>query len=172
MAQTRSKLLKLRPAVNDTLIDTRRKPVLTLVEDSSTGIHDMLFPPCDKWRYEEAGVGNHDSCGGNLRIELATFTASESDTASQGGFETMLELESSIRRWGWTPEPLNLFMNVAWAHGGDGELCVKRPACQAGDFVVLQACVDCLVVMSACPNDLMDTNAGAPDRVEYQVVRD
>ena len=144
--------------------------MLTLVEDSSIGVHDMLFPPCDEWRYTEAGVGEHDSCGGNLRSELAAFTATASETANQRGLDTMLELESSIRRWGWTPEPLNLFMNVAWGQDSDGRLSVKRPDCQPGDFVALQACVDCLVVMSACPNDLMDTNGGQPGSVEYQIL--
>ncbi|TKA27384.1 hypothetical protein B0A50_04996 [Salinomyces thailandicus] len=168
MAQTRSKLLKLIPSVNDVLIDTRRQPVLKLVEDSSSGTHDMLFPPCDEWRYKEAGVPDHDSCGANLRMELSAYVtnASEERSAGIGG---LVELESSVRRWGWTPEPFNLFMNVPWA-GDKGELKVKRPVCKANDCVVLEAMVECLVVMSACPNDLMDTNGGSPSAAAYEIV--
>jgi uncharacterized protein YcgI (DUF1989 family) len=167
MAQTRSKLLKLRPAIDDTLIDTRREPLLTLIEDSTAGIHDMLFPPCDTWRYAQAGVPDHDSCGSNLRKALEHFMAKP---AGLKGLESLTELESSIRRWGWTPEPLNLFMNVTWSSDLAGELCVQKPECRPGDSVVLQAAVDCLVVMSACPNDLMNTNGGLPGHVEYEIV--
>jgi uncharacterized protein YcgI (DUF1989 family) len=51
MAQSRSALGKVIPSVGDTLIDTHRQPVVTLTEDTSTGVHDMLFPACDSWRY-------------------------------------------------------------------------------------------------------------------------
>ncbi|KAK4541878.1 hypothetical protein LTR36_007242 [Oleoguttula mirabilis] len=149
------------------MVDTRRKAVLKLVEDSSSGVHDMLFPACDAWRYNEAGAQGHDSCGGNLRRALAEYVAHASK--EQPGTESMLELESSIRRWGWTPEPLNLFMNVPWS-GREGELQVKRPECKEMDFVVLEALVECLVVMSACPNDLLDTNGGKPGTAMYEVL--
>jgi hypothetical protein len=51
MAQSRSALGKVIPSVGDTLIDTHRQPVVTLTSDTSPGIHDMLFPACDSWRY-------------------------------------------------------------------------------------------------------------------------
>jgi uncharacterized protein YcgI (DUF1989 family) len=75
MAQSRSKLQKVIPVVNDAFVDTHRQPVLTLVEDTSPGIHDMVFPPCDDWRYIEAGAHGHDSCAANLRRELAAYTS-------------------------------------------------------------------------------------------------
>ncbi|KAK5111188.1 hypothetical protein LTR85_012237 [Meristemomyces frigidus] len=164
MAQTRSKLMKIMPSVDDTFVDTRREAVLKLVEDTSLGTHDMLFPPCDKWRYNQAGAQGHDSCGGNLRTALADYTAGE-----HPGTDSLLELESSIRRWGWTPEPLNLFMNVPWS-GETGKLQVKRPGCEENVFVVFEASVECFVVMSACPNDLLDTNGGKPGAAAYEVL--
>lgn len=170
MAQSRQKLQRLLPTINDTFIDTRRQPILTLVEDTSSGVHDMIFPPCDEWRYAEAGVAGHDSCARNLRTELAAAIAQD---CGQKGQAPLVELEERIRSWGWTPEPLNLFMNVpvgSMNENGKGILQVKRPSCKQGAYVVLRAEVDCLVVMSACPNDLLDTNGGLPGDAAYEVV--
>ncbi|KAF2488428.1 hypothetical protein BU16DRAFT_532219 [Lophium mytilinum] len=166
MAQSRSRLSSIRPKVNDTFVDARRRAVLTMIEDSSSGVHDMLFPPCDKWRYEEAGAEGHGSCAANLRTELAAFTAKLRLQGELGS--PLMELEEKIGEWGWTPEPLNLFMNVPV--GGDGGLSVKRPACTEGNYVVLRAETECLVVMSACPNDLLDTNGGMPGDAEFEVL--
>lgn len=164
MAQTRSKLMKLTLAVGDVLVDTRREPLLKLVEDSSSGTHDLLFPPCDQWRYAQAGVPEHDSCGDNLRAQLSAVVSSEECPSP----DSLRELEASIRDWGWTPEPLNVFMNVPW--NTDGSLQVRRPDCKHNDYIVLEALAECLVVMSACPNDLMDTNGGICGPVEYETV--
>jgi uncharacterized protein YcgI (DUF1989 family) len=175
MAQSRQKLSKLRPGIDDTFIDTQRRPVLTLVEDSSKGVHDMLYPPCDAWRYAEAGVSEHDSCAGTLRKELERFVEGiATGETADGKSNPLIELEKSIRTWGWAPEPLNLFMNVkaeAAAIGKNaGALSVNRPDGNLGDYVVLRAEVDCLVVLSACPNDLLDTNGGKPGPAAYQIL--
>lgn len=131
----------------------------------------MIFPPCDDWSYAEAGAHGHESCGANLRRELAAFTTTlKGEDVKQNGLR---ELEEKIRVWGWTPEPLNLFMNVPVGSTREGELgrlTVEKPLCMAGDHVVLRAEVDCLVVMSACPNDLMDTNAGDCTDAGFEVL--
>lgn len=165
MGQTRSKLMKLTLSPGDVLVNTRREPLLKLVEDSSSGTHDMLFPPCDQWRYAQAGVPEHGSCGDNLRRELTECIASEQHPTT----ESLQELEATISNWGWTPEPLNVFMNVPWSP--DGSLQVQRPDCKAHDFVVLEALTACLIVMSACPNDLMDTNGRTCGPVQYEVIQ-
>jgi uncharacterized protein YcgI (DUF1989 family) len=54
--------------------------------------------------------------------------------------------------------------------GEKGRLRVARPVCKAGDYVVLRADVDCLIVMSACPNDLLDTNGGEPSDAAYEML--
>lgn len=168
MSQSRSKLQKIIPEVNDTFVDTHRQPVLTLVQDTSRGTHDMLFPACDGWRYEEAGAEGegHASCAGNLLREMAKFTGKHG--RGDGHAQTpLIELEDKVRTWGWTPEPLNLFMNVPVE---DGRLSIKSPDGKEGDCVVLRAEVECLVVMSACPNDVADTNAGSPGDAVYEVL--
>jgi uncharacterized protein YcgI (DUF1989 family) len=171
MAQTRSTLQRVIPVVGDTFVDTHRKPVLTMIEDTSPGVHDMIFPPCDDWRYTEAGADGHGSCAGNLRNELASIAKTLAQDGNQNS--SLIELESKIRTWGWTPEPLNLFMNVpigSMKDGEKGKLQVARPTCQPGAYVILRADVDCFVVMSACPNDLLDTNGGKPSDAAYEIM--
>lgn len=107
----------------------------------------------------------HGSCGANLREQLAAYVRDKGhDDAA------IVELEECIRRWGWMPEPLNVFMNVPW-EGREGRLEVRRPRCEAGDFVVLKAMVECVVVISACPNDVLDTNGGTPGPIAYEVLQ-
>lgn len=169
-AQTRSKLQRLIPIVGDSFVDTQRQPIFTLIEDTSSGIHDMIFPPCDDWRYAEAGAIGHESCAANLKKELTAVTSILRYEAEEE--QPLIELESKMRAWGWTPEPLNLFMNVPVGSMDEGEkglLQVKRPFCEPGASVTLRADANCLIVMSACPNDLLDTNSGKPSNAAYEV---
>jgi hypothetical protein len=116
----------------------------------------------------EAGHEGHDSCAANLQIDLGAYIAeSLMDGAEVEALDPLMELEMRVRMWGWTPEPLNLFMNVPVT---EGKISVEIPVCKPGDYVVLRAEVECLVVMSACPNDLMDTNGGRPGHAQYEVL--
>jgi uncharacterized protein YcgI (DUF1989 family) len=147
MPHTRATLESLRIAPGDHLYSERRRPILTLVEDTSPGVHDMLFPACDPARYELLGhEGHHDNCRENFHAALA---------------EVGLERPA-------VPSPLNLFMHVS-SEGGKLELLpsVSRP----GDHVVLRAERDVIVVLSACPQDLVPINGPAlvPNDVEVEL---
>ena len=56
MEASRASFMKLAPAVGDTFVTTQRRPILTLVEDTSGCAHDTLMAPCDRWRYGLLGV--------------------------------------------------------------------------------------------------------------------
>src|SRR5229473_2331424 len=72
MEHSRVAIGRIIPAVGDTLVTNRRRPILTLVEDTSGGIHDTLFAACDRWRYETLGCRDyHDNCTDNLATALA-----------------------------------------------------------------------------------------------------
>ena len=47
---------RLQPKAGDQLWTQLRRPILTVVADSSPGVHDTLFPCCDARRYEQLGV--------------------------------------------------------------------------------------------------------------------
>ena len=55
MEHSRLHFLKLRPEVGDTLITNRRRSILTLVGDTSPGVHDTVLAACDARRYELLG---------------------------------------------------------------------------------------------------------------------
>ena len=67
MQHTHASLNKLVPEVGDTLTSNERKPMLTVVEDTTDGAHDTLIAACDRWRYEElGGEEGHRNCADNL----------------------------------------------------------------------------------------------------------
>ena len=67
MEHTRATILKLIPQVGDTLRTNRRRPILTLREDTSPGVHDTLLAACDDYRYRLLGCNEyHDNCTDNL----------------------------------------------------------------------------------------------------------
>src|SRR5207253_5995200 len=53
---TRAHSLHLVPRPGDVLRTNRRRPIMTLIEDTSGGIHDTLIAACDRHRYAFLGV--------------------------------------------------------------------------------------------------------------------
>jgi len=149
MEHTRATLTKLRPAVGDQLYTNRRRPILTLVEDTSPGVHDTLMAACDDYRYGLLGCTEyHDNCTDNLWAALQALGLTPPET----------------------PSPLNLFMNIPWSE--DGTLAFETPRTVPGDYVVLEATLDCVVAFSACPQDILPINgrAGSPTEAHFQVL--
>lgn len=132
---TRSCLDRLAPRVGQAFYSNLRRPILTIVADSSPGRHDLLLSACDRERYRLLGhQGPHRSCVDNLRESLAVLgrTAPE------------------------VPAPVNVFENVAI--GADGELEILPPLVETGDTLTLRAELDGILVVSACPMDIVPTN--------------
>lgn len=72
MQHTHASLNKLIPEVGDTMTSNERKPMLTVVEDTTDGVHDTLIAACDRWRYEELGGDEgHRNCADNLVESLS-----------------------------------------------------------------------------------------------------
>lgn len=135
MEHSRAAFRKLSPSTGDAFVTTQRRPILRLVEDSSPGVHDTLIAACDVHRYRLLGhVGHHDNCTENLRQALAE-----------------LGLVSAV-----VPCPLNLFMNIPVSEGV--HLQWLAPVSRPGDHVDLLAELDCVVVFSACPMDIIPIN--------------
>jgi hypothetical protein len=140
MEHTRAALRRLVPRVGDAIYSTRRRPLLTLVADTSPGVHDTLIAACDPERYRLlGGAPDHPSCAQNFAAAIA-------------------EHGRSLPR---APAPLNLFMAIPWS--ADGELEFAPSPARAGDSVTFEADVDVLVVVSACPMDLNPINATMGD---------
>ena len=135
MEASRAWFMKLAAAIGDSFVTNRRRPILTLVEDTSGGRHDTLMAACDLERYGLLGVkGHHDNCRDNLHAALA---------------ELGLKVPA-------TPSPLNLFMNIPWTP--DGRLAWAEPVSTPGSYVRFRAEMDLVVAFSACPQDILPIN--------------
>ena len=76
MEHTRTALSRIMVRVGDSLVTNQRRPILTLVEDTSPGIHDTLIAACDRYRYTLLGCTTyHDNCTDNLAAALAALQA-------------------------------------------------------------------------------------------------
>ena len=154
MEHTRSCLEKLIPGIGDAMYSNRRRPILTVVEDTSLGVHDTLHAACDVDRYRLLGhKGYHANCADNLRSALAE-----------------LDLKTSH-----IPAPFNMFERVVVTGGQNpgGRLEIQPPLSQPGDYLLLRAELDnVVVVMSACPQDMSLTNGldRTPKDVAFQVL--
>ena len=101
--------------VGDSAYTNRRRRIVTVVDDTSPGQHDMQYAACDPARYAELGVeGYHESCQENLHTAL-------------GGFGIALD---------FTPQPWNLFTN--FFVNLDGTFTIKAPESRPGDCIVLR----------------------------------
>lgn len=149
MEHTRATLRRLVPKVGDQLYSNRRAPLLTLVADTSPGVHDTLIASCDEHRYRLLGHdGYHDNCTDNFASALRA---------------TGLEPPP-------VPAPLNLFMNIPWTP--DGSLTFDAPRSSPGDYVRLRAETNVVVVLSACPQDMIPVNGEqqTPTEASYRVL--
>ncbi|KAF2835980.1 hypothetical protein M501DRAFT_1026227 [Patellaria atrata CBS 101060] len=171
MSHTRSKLAKLTPEKGDTLFSQKRYPMLTITQDASPGVHDTLIAACDRWRYADLGAeGYHENCTDNCWDALAELTTNlESDTHPE-----VIEGVQAIQvgMGGRVPDPLNLFMNIPIGEGKGANRAAtfEAPLTKEGDFVVLRAEKDVVVVMSSCPQDMNAVNGGAPMDSHFQVL--
>ena len=149
MDATRATICKLRPSVGDSYYSNRRNAILKVEEDTSPGVHDTLMAACDNERYSLLGcTAYHDNCADNL-------------------VGSMKELGIHIS---WIPSPLNLFMNIPWTAAG--ALSFESPVTKAGDYVILRAEQDVVVVFSACPQDILPINGihTAPTEAHFEVL--
>lgn len=52
----------------------------------------------------------------------------------------------------------------------DGSLSFQEPVSNAGDLVLLRAEMDLVLVMSACPQDMLPVNGGKVTDCHYEIV--
>ena len=154
MEHSRTFLSRIMARVGDSMVTNHRRPILTLVEDTtvegdSAGIHDTLLAACDRYRYELLGCeGYHDNCTDNLAAALAELGLTPPET----------------------PSPWNLFMNIPVA--SDGTVSFQAPVSRPEDSVTLRAEMDCVVAFSACPQDIVPINGVdcIPTEAHFQIL--
>ena len=135
MEHSRTFMERIIPQVGDKLVTNKRRPILTLAEDTSPGIHDTLLAACDRYRYELLNAGGyHDNCTDNLVSAMRALGLAPPEI----------------------PSPLNLYMNIPLPDGRN--LTFEAPVSKPGDYVLFHAEMDCIVAFSACPQDIVPIN--------------
>ena len=135
MPHSRNPWFRLAPRPGDTFVTNLRRPILRLLEDSSPGVHDTLIPSCDTERYRQLGAPDHGSCTDNFHAAVRAI-----------GVEPPRAV----------PNAVNLWMNVVLQ--SNGTISIAAPVSKPGDYVLLEAEMDCIVAMSACPLDILPIN--------------
>ncbi len=144
---TRNMLWRFDLKVGDSLFSNERKAMFEIIRDD-TGTHDMLCVACDRMRYLlDYGVSDHANCVDNFHLALRQFDVPRN----------------------WLPDPINVFQNAPVQ--ADGLLTILPSKAEPGDQFVLRALRDCLVAVSACPQDLAATNDYLPKAIELRVTR-
>jgi uncharacterized protein YcgI (DUF1989 family) len=143
---TMSQLRRIYPEVGKPLFTNKFKPLLMLEEDT-VGVHDLLYQACDQYLYRAAwGEERHPNCRDNLNaaLRLLDFTP------------------------GGQPDPHNLFQNSP-VIDLDGHVQVQESRAKPGDYVLLRALEDAVVVVTACSVDRGVLNGGSPKELLLEV---
>lgn len=126
------------PKLGDILCSNRRNAMLRIEEECFEGTHDTIVACCDSWLYAHYGCEpGHANCHDNYLSALCR-----------------VNVEPAI-----VPNPLNLWMNVPVV---SNQVTITAPLSKPGDFIVLRAEDDVIVVLSACPMDVVPANGAAP----------
>jgi uncharacterized protein len=144
---TRAAVDRLFPRVGQAFMTNRRRAILTLERDDTPAVHDMLIAPCDPERYRGLGVeGWHASCRENLEETMRAL-----------GHDRIC-----------IPQSINLFMNIPL--GADGALGWEPAPTRPGDSITFRAAMDCIVMVSACPQDIVPINDLNPTAVAIELL--
>ncbi|HEY2429771.1 MAG TPA: urea carboxylase-associated family protein [Acidimicrobiales bacterium] len=145
-SHTRAFTSRLLPGIGECFVSSRRRPMLRVVADTSPGYHDMLIAACDEARYAQLGFEDgHASCAENL----ATALAATGRTVSH------------------VPQPFNVFMRTP--AGPDGTIAWLPAESAVGDRYEMEALIDLVVVLSACPSDTVGINVGGPTALAIEL---
>ena len=128
---TRQNIFRIVPRPGDAMYSNRNRHMLTFVDDTSPGRHDMAFAPCNRIFFERLNAGSsHPNCQDNFFAAMAT-----------------IDMDCAVH-----PEPFNLYQNTV--PGENGDYILGRTLTKPGDYVEFRAETDLIVVVTACSVDL------------------
>lgn len=117
--------------VGTVLYSNLPRPLFTVLSDTSSGKHDLMFAACTPFFYEyHGGAVGHNNCHDNLVQALQPYGMRPMDL----------------------PNPVNLFQHSE--AGAGGEIVAGPPGASAGEYIELRAEADAIIAVSSCPVDL------------------
>jgi uncharacterized protein YcgI (DUF1989 family) len=134
------------PVAGWTFVTNQRRPILEFTRDDSPGRHDCLAAACDRFRYQILGADSgHASCEDTLIREAATH-------------------DIHVSR---APQPFNVFANFRVEP--DGTFNLDECLTKAGDSATFTLLADAVVVISACPQDIVGFQPGGPTSMAVEI---
>ena len=118
------------PTVGARFYSNLQNPMFEIVEDMAKGSHDVFFAPCSSQVYANVDDPTHPNCRDNLSRAVEPYGLGITDV----------------------PDTINLFQYSR--PQPDGTFDWRPAPTLAGEYVALQALMDCIVAVSACPFDL------------------
>jgi uncharacterized protein len=151
MEHCRVALNSLRPRIGQSLVTNKRRPIITLIEDTTSGVHDMLLAACDRYRYQLLGCkDHHDNCSDNLVAALRELGIEPPEI----------------------PCPFNIFQNTP-VDPVSNEIQFLPSVAEPGQYVRLRADMDLVIAFSACPQDMTPVNGpsgGKPTEAHFEII--
>ncbi|WP_068266634.1 DUF1989 domain-containing protein [Janibacter limosus] len=143
---TRMNNEKASVGVGDALYSNKNR-VLMRVSADSVQVHDLLFPPCNRFLYEEIyGVPGKSGCRENLARALEGYGVPESRIT----------------------DPFNVFMHTR-IDPATQKMQILPPTSGPGDFLEVAAEQDLILAISSCAADVTDCNGGHCTSIQVQV---
>ena len=137
---------RIGPSEGDIMVTNRRRPILKIVEDSASCVHDTLLAACDRYRYEQLGcMEYHRNCADNF-------------------WEALVEIGMKPIE---LPSPFNLWQNTPVESGG--VIKPNPPVAQRGDYIVFRAEMDLVICFSACPQDVTSICGNKPRNAHFEI---
>jgi hypothetical protein len=130
------------PRIGQSFYSNRERPLLTFIEDHSPGLHDMLMASCSKPFFESFGMEDHPNCHDNY------FKA-----AAEAGIRHKMK-----------PDPINIFQNTPVMP--DGSILAGITMTRPGDYVILRAEADIILILTACSTEAINLCKSSPLRIE------
>ena len=117
------------------------------ITEDTCGRHDLLVTPCSLQMFQMMGKNQsyHPSCHENLTKSLAPYGLTADNITST----------------------FNIFMNIT-VNSETGRIQIEPPLSKPNDHILLRACRDLVVGLTACSDE--GTNNGRCKPIEYEVL--
>ncbi|MFC4097278.1 DUF1989 domain-containing protein [Euzebyella saccharophila] len=128
----------------NSLYSNESNKMFEIIEDTC-GTHDYLLAPCCNRTMEHfyQDFSDGPSCRKNLYKNLKRYDISNNHI----------------------PVAFNIFMNVPVSK--NGAISVEPPLAKPGDYIILQAHMDCIVALTAC--SAASSNNGSYKPIQFQI---
>lgn len=146
LSHTRVNNQTLRITTGHSIFSNKLNVMFKIGEDK-VGVHDILYSPCNRYVYEVIfEVGPRDGCLENLAAALGPYGISKANV----------------------PDTFNIFMHTKVDKNYN--LSIHVPLSKAGDYIDLEAQMDCLVGITSCAEDVSDANGGKCTPMQVDVI--